>query len=119
MGRFRTAEGGAWTGQELETRFRLTPATLHRRRKEHRIVSWRDALHHFYYPKWQFTASGALLPGIQDILDKFRSSDEWRVMRYFLTPRGGGGRTPLDLLRRGEVEKAVAHATAHGEENTW
>jgi hypothetical protein len=114
------AEGGAWSGSELATRFGLTPATLHRRRKEHRIVSWRDARHEFYYPKWQFTNAGALLPGIQDVLQTFRSADEWRVMRYFLAPRDQlGGRTPLALLRSGEVDKVLAHAAAHEQENTW
>ena len=61
-----------------------------------------------------------MLPGIQDVLQMFRSADEWRVMRYFLTPRDQlGGRTPLALLRSGEVAKVLAHAAAHEQENTW
>lgn len=114
------AEGGAWTGAELEKLFGLTPATLHRRRKEHRIVFWRDPLHEFHYPKWQFTPAGALLCGIQEVLAAFASPDEWRIMRYFLGPRHlFGGRRALDLLRAGEVGKVLAHAKAHAEENTW
>jgi len=106
--RMQEAEGGSWTGAELESRFGLTPATLHRRRKEHRIVHWRDALHQFHYPKWQFTPTGALLCGLQEI------------MRYFLGPRRQfDGRRALDLLRAGEVGKVLAHAKAHAAENTW
>jgi hypothetical protein len=83
-------------------------------------VFWRNAKHDFHYPKWQFTESGALLHGVPEVLQTFRSQDEWRVMRYFLGPRGQlADRTPLDLLRAGEVEKVVAHAKLHGEENTW
>jgi len=116
----QTAEGGAWTGAELEQLFGLKPATLHRRRKEHRVIFWRDARHEFHYPRWQFTETGALLPGVQGVLQTFRSQDEWRVMRYFLGQRKQlGGRRPLDLLRSGEVDKVLAHARIHAEENTW
>ena len=120
VAQLQEAEGGAWSGQELAETFRLTPATLHKRRTEYRIVSWRDAKHRFHYPKWQFTPTGALLAGVQDVLQTFRSSDEWRVMSYFLAPRHQlGNRTPLDLLRAGEMDKVIAHARAHGEENSW
>lgn len=116
----KNAEGGAWTGQELRELFDLTPATLHKRRAEHRIVYWRDAKHDFHYPKWQFTPTGAILPGVQEILQIFRSDDEWGVMSYFLGQRRQlGDRRPLDLLRAGEKDKVAAHAKLHADENTW
>ncbi|MDB6174151.1 MAG: hypothetical protein JWL59_3462 [Chthoniobacteraceae bacterium] len=118
--RMQEAEGGAWTGQELMEKFNLTPAALHKRRKEYRIVSWRDAKHQFHYPQWQFTPAGALLTGIQNVLQAFRSLDEWRIMRYFLAPRHDlDGGTALELLRAGEVDSVVVHAKAHAEENSW
>ncbi len=114
------AEGGAWTGAELQAKFGLSAAVLHRRRNERRIVFWRDAKHSNYYPKWQFTETGALLSGIQEILQTFRSKDEWRVMRYFLGLRQQlGGNRPLDLLRSGVIERVLTHAREHAEENTW
>ena len=116
----QVAEGGAWTGKELQEQFNLSPATMHRRRKEFRIVYWRDAQQNFHYPKWQFTETGASLPGLQEVLQTLRSQDEWRVMRYFLGGRAElGGRRPLDLLRKGEVAQVVAHTKIHAEENTW
>jgi hypothetical protein len=114
------AEGGAYSGAELRGKWDLTSAVLHRRRKEHRIVYWRDSKHDFFYPQWQFTEVGALLPGIQESLQLFNSEDEWRVMGYFLGPRQQlGGQRPLDLLRQGKVKEAVAHAQLHAIENTW
>jgi hypothetical protein len=116
----KTAEGGAWSGSELQQLFQLSPANLHRRRKEHRIIFWRDAHHAFFYPKWQFTGTGALQPGIEEVLDIFKSSDEWRVMRYFLTPRYQlDDKRPLDLLRADEAEKVLTHARTHAEEGSW
>lgn len=109
------AEGGAWTGADLEARFGLTAATLRKRRKEHRIVWWKDARSQFHYPRWQFNDVGTLIPGIQEVLQIFRSADEWRVMRYFLGPRDQlANRSPLDLLRGGESVRVLAHATLHG-----
>ena len=120
VGGLQKAEGGAWTGQDLQEQFALTSATLHRRRKEHRILFWRDAQHEFHYPKWQFTESGALLSGVQEVLQSFQSHDEWRLIRYFLGPRGQlSGRRPLDLLRAGQVDRVLKHAKVHAEENTW
>lgn len=120
VAQLQNGEGGAWSGQELAARFKLTPAALHKRRKEHRIVAWRDAMHHFHYPTWQFTPVGALLPGVRDVLQTFRSLDEWRVIRYFLAPRHQlDDRSPLDLLRAGEVDRVVAHAKSDAEENSW
>lgn len=120
VAKMQAAEGGAWTGTELEELFGLTPANLHKRREEHRIVWWKDAKNRFHYPKWQFNYAGALRSGVQEVLGIFRSSDEWRVMRYFLTPwHQLDDRTPLELLRTGEKEKVISHARAHGEENSW
>lgn len=116
----QAAEGGSWTGAELAERFGLTSATLHRRRKERRIVYWRDALHEFHYPKWQFTETGALMPGLREMLQTLASDDEWRVMSYFLGRREQlGDRRPVDLLRAGEQDALLTHAKRHVAENTW
>jgi hypothetical protein len=116
----QNAEGGALSGADLKSRWGLTAAVLHRRRKEHRIIYWRDSRHDFFYPQWQFTETGALLAGIQEVLKIFDSDDEWRVMRHFLGARKQlGERRPLDLLRDGEIDTVIAHARNHGAENTW
>lgn len=116
----QNAEGGAWTGAELLREYGLTPATLHKRRMNHLIVWWRDALNHFHYPKWQFQEGGVLLVGIKDVLKIFKSTDQWRVMRYFLTPKHHlQDQTPLALLRAGKAAQVVSHAKLHAKENTW
>ncbi len=88
-------------------------------RREFKVVYWR-AKGAYRYPKWQFDAAGTLLPGIQDVLQIFKSNDEWRVMRYFLGKRRQlDERRPLDLLREGEIGRVLAHARLHFEDNTW
>lgn len=117
---FQNAEGGAYSAKELSRQFDIKAAELHRRRSEYRIVYWREAKRVFLYPRWQFTETGVLLPGIEEILQLFKSRDEWRVMRYFLgTRKQLGGLRPLDLLRADKAEVAFAHAQVHAKENTW
>ncbi len=63
------------------------------------------------YPVWQFQNRG-VLPGVREVVAILRSSsnNQWRVMRYFLTPRKQlGNLRPLDLLRLGEVERVLKH----------
>lgn len=118
--KLKQAHGGAWSAADLAKNFALSAATLHKRRKEFRIIFWRDSLSKFFYPKWQFQPAGTLLPGIAEILQTFRSRDEWRIMTYFLNPRRQlGGASPLDLLRQGRIHEVLAHAKSHGRENTW
>lgn len=114
------AEGGAWSGVELRKRFGLSLADLRRRRKEQRIIHWQGRQRTICYPQWQFTPTGGLLPGVEELLQIFHSNDQWRVMRYFLSPRNQlDGHRPLDLLRAGKVKKVLAHAHSHAEDNTW
>jgi hypothetical protein len=118
--RLQKSEGGAWSGQDLARLFDLSFAVLHRRRKEFRIIYWRDARGEFHYPKWQFNPAGAVLHGVDDVLQIFRSLDEWRVIRYFLNPRRQlDNKRPIDLLRDGKIENVILHARNHAKENTW
>jgi hypothetical protein len=75
------AEGGAWSGLQLERRFGLGAAVLADGRREYLIVHWQDAHDSFFYPRWQFMENSAILPGIREILQIFRSRDPWRMMR--------------------------------------
>lgn len=120
VNRMKKAEGGYFTGKELSRFFSISSPSLYRRRKERRVVFWRDGNHEFYYPKWQFTESGALLGGVQEVLQIFKSSDEWRIMRYFFSARLQlDEKSPLELLRAGQTERVIEHARLHEAENSW
>jgi hypothetical protein len=48
------------------------------------------------------------MPGIQEVLQTFRSRDQWRVTRYFLGPRKQlEDCRPLDLLRTGQADNVL------------
>lgn len=69
-------------------------------------------------PVWQFSGR-KMLEGIEEVLQGFKSNDQWRVLRYFLGERRSlEGLRPLDLLREGRTAAAIAHAKAYAAENT-
>ena len=84
------------------------------------VVTWTDKQGEPRLPRWQFDATGGMVTGIRQVLEIFRSRDEWRVMRYFLGLRVAlDNKRPLDLLRAGEVGRVVSHARTHFEDDTW
>ena len=79
---------------------------------------WQDECLPLRFPKWQFSQNG-LLPGIVKVTENFRGSDPWEAMLYFLAQhRSLDGKSPLDLLRAGEVGKVLRHAKEYSEK-TW
>ena len=67
------------------------------------------------FPSWQFAEYG-LLPGIETIFRNIGVDDPWMQAAYFLSgERLLDGKTPLDVLRRGDVESVRRAAAAYGE----
>ena len=71
--------------------------------------------HGYRYPVWQLTESG-VLPGLDKVLVVLASHDEWMQTAFFVSanPRLGG-RTPIEMLKAGELESVLDAAEAYGE----
>ncbi len=116
--KLKAAEGGAINGKRAALLLGTTEAAVRRRWRQYRLVAWQKGKRVFY-PKWQFSGRG-MLAGIAEILQIFRSDDQWRLMRYFLSKRRSlSQKRPLDLLRAGRVAEVLEHAKLHTQENTW
>jgi hypothetical protein len=69
----------------------------------------------YVYPKAQFTRSG-VVPGLQEFLNAFTLEDPWAQLAVLLSPSPRlEGWSPLQALRAGRIEDAVAVAAAYGE----
>lgn len=115
-----TDEGGSISTAQAARLLGVSPSTVLRRWRRHRLVAWTDG-RSLRVPVWQFDGM-KLLRGIEESLQVFASKDQWRVLRYFLGKRRSlGHRRPLDLLPEGKVAEVIAHAQAHAqpEENSW
>jgi hypothetical protein len=112
------AEGGPISPAKVARLFGVTERTVVKRWCAFRLIAWRDEKG-IHFPVWQFR-EGKLLTGVEAVLQVFRSEDQWRVMLYFLGARLSlNGQRPLDMLRRGESAKLVAHAKALAEDGLW
>jgi hypothetical protein len=113
-----SAEGGALSRRQTARLLGLSETAVTRRWRTFRLVAWQDR-RLVFFPAWQF-AGGKLLPGVADVLQTFRSQDQWRIMRYFLSKRASlKNQRPLELLRCGQVTVVLEHAERHAKENTW
>ncbi len=93
-------EGGSVSAVQAARILGVSPATVLRRWRNHRLVAWKHG-GSVRVPVWQFDGE-KMLKGIEETLQIFASDDQWRVMRYFLGKRLSlGGCRPLDLLRAG------------------
>jgi len=114
------AEGGALTSVEIHNKYGITSAMLRQSRASRGIIFWRERHGAFHYPVWQFGVSGAVLPGIEDLLQLFASEDQWRIMLYFLSNRRSlRRRRPLDLLRTGELNFLLKMTRGYVADNNW
>jgi hypothetical protein len=108
----KEAEGGALGSVDMAKHLGVTAKTLQIWTTKGQVVAWRDGAKRFRYPVWQLCKVG-LMPGVRECLAELvgSGSDQWSVMRFFLAPSEQlGGRTPLALLRDGEIAGAVALA---------
>ena len=63
------------------------------------------------YPPWQFEPEIFGEP-LRKVLEPIKGEDPWSIYRFFLAPDPRlGDKTPLDVLRSGDVNRAVAAAT--------
>jgi hypothetical protein len=114
----KEAEGGAENREFAASRLSLSLAQLYNRinATPKRVVTWVDGAGRFRFPRWQFGVNG-LLPGIEGCLAELSDpTDDWAVMRFFLTPaESAGEKSPLDLLRQSKVQEAItlARQTRH------
>ena len=68
------------------------------------------------FPTWQFTEAG-LLPGLEVVFQNMTVRSPWMRAQFFLTgDLRLDGRTPLEMLLRGEVDAVQRAGVAYGEQ---
>jgi len=88
----------------------LTPPAVNDRFRAGRLIALEAGARGRRYPAWQFEDEIAGAP-LGAVLQALKGLDLWTVYRFFTTPDAAlEDETPLDVLRRGEVEAAVEAA---------
>ncbi len=96
------------TSQELANRAGLkTRQSVHDWLKKGRIIGWQGAKRGFVFPAAQFDDRGQPLDGLDRIAAHFDNG--YAAWVWLTTPRTAlDGRTPLALLRKGELDQVAA-----------
>ena len=73
-------------------------------------VWWKDE---YLYPAWQFTDEGKTLAGLPQVLRQLGTFSAWGKLSYLLSPNYylDNQNTPLEELRRGNIEDVILAAT--------
>lgn len=107
--------GGALSAEQVAQNLGITRQAVEKRRRAGKLIAVNTGRHGYRYPVWQFTESGTL-PGLEDVLGVLAPHDEWMQTAFFVGqhPRLND-RTPLDMLKAGEVERVLNAAEVYGE----
>jgi hypothetical protein len=115
------AAGGAYDLSEVEKVLRVTRQRVHQLVQQGDILAVPGSGGRARYPAVQFAEDArygrvTVLEGLKAVRDALGDRNPWLMLNYLVRPDPRlGGRTPLDVLRAGEVAAAVAAARRVGE----
>jgi hypothetical protein len=88
----------------------LTAPAVNDRFRARRLIALEAGARRRRYPAWQFEDDVAGRP-LEMVLEALKGLNPWTVYRFFTSPDSTlESETPLDVLRRGEVEAVVEAA---------
>jgi hypothetical protein len=109
--------GGTMSSEEVGQLLNLTRQAVEARRRAGKLLAYPLEGPRYRYPRWQFSADGQVLPGLERVLVALKSMSVWGKGSFMTSGDVRlGGDTPLDRLRRGDVENVVCAANAYGEQ---
>jgi hypothetical protein len=107
--------GGTLTAEQAGGLIGISRQGIDKRRTQGKLLALAVGHHGYRYPVWQFTKSGTLR-GLEDVLGVLGPFDEWMQIIFFVSenPRLQN-RTPIELLKRGELKQVLDAAQSFGE----
>ncbi len=111
-----TSGGGGLTSSQVASALGITRQAVDKRRIRHALLAVPSGSGEYLYPVCQFTSTG-VIPGLEEVLRAFRIRSPWTQLSALLAPAPAlGGRTILEALKSGAIERAIAIAASFGEQ---
>jgi hypothetical protein len=109
------AEGGAIPASEVAEILGISRQAVDKRRQSGTLLAIGVGGHGYHYPAWQFDHYG-VIGGLEPVLKALARHDEWMKLAFFVNANVRlDGESPLQRLRRGDVESVLDAAQAYGE----
>ena len=111
-----TSGGGGLTSSQVASALGITRQAVDKRRIRHALLAVPNGSGEYLYPACQFTSAG-VIPGLEEVLRAFQIRSPWTQLSALLAAAPAlGGRTILEALKRGALERAIAIAASFGEQ---
>ena len=111
-----TGGGGGLTSSQVAGALGITRQAVDKRRIRRALLAVSNGSGEYLYPACQFTSDG-VIPGVEEVLRAFRIRNPWTQLSLLLAPAPAlGGKTILEALRSGAIDKAIAIARSFGEQ---
>ena len=108
--------GGALASSQVASALGITRQAVDKRRSRRALLAVPSGSGDYLYPACQFTSAG-VISGLEKVLQAFHVRSPWTQLSALLAQAPGlGGKTILEALQAGEVEKALAVAASFGEQ---
>ena len=108
-------EGGTLSAEQVARHLVLSRQAVDKRRRVGKLIGLSLGRRGYAYPAWQLGRDG-VISGLEEVLASLTVHDPWMRAAFFLSgdPRLGGA-TPLEELRRGNVDAVVRAAAGYGD----
>lgn len=108
--------GGVLSGAQVARILDISRQAVDKRRKQGQLIGLTQGKRGYAYPAWQFEG-GKMLAHLTKLLDALRTHDAWMQLAFFINGNDRlNGRSPLELLRAGELEPVLRAAESYGEQ---
>ncbi|HEY1495513.1 MAG TPA: hypothetical protein VGF49_13270 [Candidatus Solibacter sp.] len=111
-----TRAGGGLTSSQAASALGITRQAVDKRRSRRALLAVPDGSGDYVYPACQFTKDG-VITGLDEVLKAFQVESPWTQLSVLLEPAPAlRGKTIVEALKSGAVERAVAIAAAFGDQ---
>jgi hypothetical protein len=111
-----TSAGGSLSSPQVSNALGITRQAVDKRRSRRALLAVPNGSGEYLYPACQFTPDG-VIPGLEEVLRAFQMRSPWTQLSVLLASAPAlGGKTILDELKLGEIERAIAVAASYGEQ---
>jgi len=108
--------GGGLTSNQVARALGITRQAVDKRRIRGGLLAIPNGSGEYVYPACQFTSDG-LIPGTEEVLRAFQVRSPWTQLSALLAPTPIlSGKTIIEALKAGAIEKAVSIAASFGEQ---
>ena len=111
-----TNGGGGLTSSQVSSALGITRQAVDKRRNRRALLAVPNGSGDYVYPACQFTSDG-VIAGLEEVLRAFQIRSPWTQLSMLLASAPAlGGKTMLEALKSGAIERVIAIAASFGEQ---